>query len=127
MNWCQGFLSPRRIQLTSCKMLRIQFSSKVCALRLRLWEGMWMWLCPPWLGKSVSCQGKLFYPFHVPCKRSCRCHCLQLLGLGEAQSARHRSCSTPNTLSITCLGVLLGLRDVSSLFEGYLDFVSGPH
>lgn len=40
------------------------------------------------------------------------------------QPVCHWSCFTPNVLRISCLGMLVGLIDLSFLFEGYVDFDS---
>lgn len=90
-------------------------------------ERMRVWPCPPCLGKSVNCR------------ESSSAHLTELQGRAGAVAATAScsflffiiflSCFAPNTLKISCLGVLglamlVGLTDFSFPFEGYFDLVS---
>lgn len=88
-------------------------------------ERMRVWLCPPCLGKSVNCRESL------------SAHLTELQGRAGAVAATASrsffiiflSCFAPNTLKISCLGVLglamlVGLTDFSFPFESYFDLVS---
>lgn len=71
---------------------------------------------PPWLGKAVSCTGRLFVRL-FPARRACCYHCLQLPEPGVMQPACCWPCSAPKAVDVLSWAALgFKLTDLSSFF-----------